>query len=514
MGQKPKKTKDIVQLEPPVDSFQRPWWREEVLTAVRRTLPNGLRVIVLQLPHLHSVSSALMVRAGPRYETQATNGLSHLVEHLLFRGTTRHPSSYSLNAAIEALGGEVNGLTQRDATTIHMTVPPQAAEAGLALLGEICTEPNMEGLDIEKEVVIEEVLDTIDANGFENDIDTLSRQVLWAGHPISMPVAGTVRQVERFTLRQCKSHFARTFVGENAVLCVAGPVDPERILAAAGPAFGKMPRGKPLADGPAPLPAIRQPITVQETDDSQVAVLLSFPAPHENDPDFSKLLLLRRVLDDGLSSRLRQAVCEQRGLAYSVSAAIDVYADAGAIDLDASCAPRKLVVTVAQMLATLKSLIEGGVEEEELARAKVRHRAELEFGLDDPSELCGWYGSSELMGVSGGYQDRLDEAMSVTRADLDRLAASIFDPSKAVLTLVGPAHPSAVAKLERLLGRPAGSTVWLNTEEVEEEPADDGIEPVEMRMLSEWSAAKVAPPAQTATVSSDDQAEQPLRVAG
>lgn len=488
-----------------------------MLTAVRRNLPNGLRVIVLQLPQLHSVASALMVRAGPRYETAATNGLSHLVEHLLFRGTERHPSSYDLNAAIEALGGEVNGLTQRDATTIHMTVPPESAEAGLALLGELCTEPQMEGLEIEKEVVIEEVLDTIDANGFENDIDTLSRQVLWDGHPISMPVAGTVERVERFTLRQCRSHFARTFVGENAVLCVAGPVDPERILAVAAEAFGSMPRGKPLAEGPAPQPRALQPIHVQETEDSQVSVLLSFPAPHENDPDFASLLLLRRILDDGLSSRLRQAVCEQRGLAYSVSAAIDVYSDAGAIDLDASCAPRKLVVTVAQMLATLKALIEGGVEDAELARAKIRHRAELEFGLDDPSELCGWYGSSALMSCRATYEDRLKQALAVTREDLDRLAARIFDPSKAVLTLVGPAHPSAVAKLERLLGRSAGSTVWLNTEEAEEAPEDEDIEPVEMKSLTEWAAAKVAPrpaPAVPQEPVEAEPASAPLRAVG
>lgn len=466
-----------------------------MLKAARRTLSNGLRVIVLQLPQLHSVASALMVRAGPRHESRRSSGLSHLVEHLLFRGTTQHPTSFALNAAIERLGGEVNGVTQRDATTIHLTVPPSSAEAGLRLLADICTSPRMEGLEIEKQVVIEEILDTIDAAGFENDLDTLSREVLWGGHPMGMPVAGTVENVRRFTLRQCKNHFARTFVAENGVLCVAGPVDEDRILAVAEETFGRMRRGRPLPDPRAAEPCARLPIQIRETEDSQVSVMLTFPAPHENDPDFAALLLLRRVLDDGLASRLRQAVCEQRGLAYSVSASIDVYGDAGAIDLDATCAPKKLVVTVAQMLSTLKALIEGGVAEDELERAKIRHRAELEFGLDDPSELCGWYGSTELMGCQASYEDRLHQALSVTVADLGRLAARIFDPSRALATLVGPAHPTAVGKLERLLGRPAGSSVWLNNQgEADEEPEQD-IEPLEMRTLTEWASAHTAVPA-------------------
>jgi len=433
---------------------------------------------------------ALMVKAGPRYETLTTNGLSHLVEHMVFRGTRRHRSSTAINAAIESLGGEVNGLTQRDATTIHLTVPPAGAEAGLSLLGEICIEPRLEGLEIEREVVIEEILDTIDAAGFENDLDTLSRQRLWTGHPLGMPVAGPVSNVEKFTARQVKAQFARTFVVENAVLVVAGPVDETRMFAAAERAFGRMPRGKALLDGPAPRVRERAPIQVIDTEGSQVSVLVSFPAPHENHPDFAALLLLRRVLDDGLSSRLRQAVCEQRGLAYSVSASVDVYGDAGAMDLDATCAPKKLVVTVAQMLSTLKLLVEEGVSEGELTRAKIRQKAELEFGLDDPGEMAAWHGSSTLMGSPSSYGERLTQAQAVKAADLDSMASSIFDPALAVLTVVGPAHPTAVAKLEHMLGRPAGSTVWLNADEASTPSKEDEVEPLEMLDLAHWAAGK------------------------
>ncbi len=432
---------------------------------LQRTLPNGLRVVVLQLPHVHSVSCALMVRAGPRYETPEQNGISHLVEHLLFRGTVTRPSSLGFHVAVEELGGEINGLTQRDATTIHLTVPPRSAEAGLALLGEVCTEPLLTGLSIERDVVIEEIMDTLDADGFDLDIDTLSRRALWQDHPMSWPVAGEVGRVERFSEADCRAHFGRTFVAENAVLVAAGRLDPEAMVTVAARAFGKMPRGARLAEVASPVPLVRPPVHVRPTDDAQVSVLLTYPAPHENHEDFAALLLLKRILDDGFASRLRQAICEQRGLAYSLAVSIDAYGDAAALDLEVSCAPRKVLNSAEQMLAVLTELVSRPIPAEELERAKTRHVAEMEFALDDPSELCGWYGASELIGCQAGLEVRLEEVLAVTPERMHALAQRMFHPDAALLTLVGPAAARDVRKLERLLDRKRGSTVWIGGEE-------------------------------------------------
>lgn len=435
-----------------------------MLNATSKTLSNGLRVVVLELPHLHSVSHHFSVRSGPRYETEAENGLSHLVEHLIFRGTIDHPSSLALNNAVEGLGGELNGLTQRDATTIHMTVPPHAAAEGLMLLGEMCSRPLLTGIDVERDVVMEELLDTLDSNGMELDSDALSRRVLWQDAGLGQPIAGTPASVESFTEAQCRARFEKTFVGANSVLCVAGPVDREEIYRTAERAFATMPRGQAMIEPSAPVPPQRAPIQVQSMDDSQVTVLLTFPAPHERDPELPALLLLKRILDDGLGARLRQAVCEQRGLAYSLSASVDLYGDAGALDIELACAPKKMVAAVEQTLATLKELQHLRVEDAELARAKVRHRAELEFALDDPSEMCGWYGAMALVGLDATYEERLAEVMRVTADEVLQLARRILDPTLAVLTLIGPAEESDVRRLELSLGREAQSTLWLGDE--------------------------------------------------
>ncbi|MBI4821327.1 MAG: insulinase family protein [Deltaproteobacteria bacterium] len=431
------------------------------LRVTRQRLDGGLRVLVLELPHLHSVTLAFMVKAGPRFETPEQNGVSHMVEHLLLRGTELHPTSFALSSAIEVLGGDINGLTQRDAMTIHMSVPGRAAEAALGILGEIVTLSKLEGLDIERKVVLEELLDTLDRRGLETDPDALSRLALWRGHPLGMPVAGTRTTVTAIDDTSCHTHADRILCAENAVLCVVGPVDPQAILRTAGQAFAELPRGTTLPSGAKPDCPINPPIQIQTTDDAQATLLFSFPAPHENDPSFVKLLLLRRLLDDGFASRLRQEVCESRGLAYSLSAGVDAYEDAAAFDVEVTCAPSNVAVTTQIILDTLWNARAAPVSAEELARITARHRSELEMALDDPDEMASWLGATELMGYSSGYEDRINEAMTVTGDELTRLAEEILRPERCLLTVVGPARRS-VRKLERLLGRAAGSTRSLS----------------------------------------------------
>ncbi|HJL40180.1 MAG TPA: pitrilysin family protein [Myxococcales bacterium LLY-WYZ-16_1] len=440
-----------------------------VLNVALRTLSNGLRIVALELPHVHSMSAALMVRTGPRFERPEENGIAHLVEHLLFRGTESHPTSVDFHAAVERVGGEVNGLTQRDATTVHITVPPRAGEVGLRLLGELCTQPTLSGLDVERDVVLEEILDAVDAEGNELDLDSLSRRVFWRGHPMSLPVAGEAELVESFTERECRAFFERSFVAENAVLAVAGPIDPEQCFAWAQAAFSHMPRGRPLDAGAPPLPLAHPRIHVQATDDAQVSALLTFAAPHENDPAFSQLLLLKRILEDGFASRLRQSVCERRGLAYSVSASIDAYQDVGAFDIEVTCSPKKLYAAVEQIWTTLDEMRATPVGEDELDRAKARHRADLDFALDDPNEICSWYGASVLVGAPVGYEAWSSGVLASTAEAVRDLAHRLFRSEDALLSLLGPVDERTVRRLERLMGRPEGTTVWLG-EESDDEP--------------------------------------------
>jgi predicted Zn-dependent peptidase len=466
---------EISELEQMVDSRDPPLDPPAVLRPVQQTLSNGLRVVFLELPHAHSASAALLVRSGPRFERPEENGLGHLVEHLLFRGTRPHPSSFDFHVAVESIGAEMNGLTQRDATTVHVTSTPDVLGRGIELLGEVCTEPTLSGLAVERDVVLEEILDTTDADGRDLDPDSISRRVLWAGHPMSQPVAGDAELVESFTERECRRFFERTFVAHNATLAIAGRARPEDAFTWAERAFGRMPSGVALPAPAAPSVSTDLPIHIQPTDDAQVAVVLTFPAPGELDPEFNRLLLLKRILDDGFASRLRQAICEQRGLAYSLSVGVDAYEDAGALDIEVTCAPRKLYAVVEQILHSLEELRETAVGDDELERAKTRHRADIAFSLDDPGELCGWYGASVLIGAPLDHATQQAAIAALSPEALRSTSAALLRPERALLTLVGPAEERTVRRLERLLGRPEDSTVWLTDDEDDsDETADAG----------------------------------------
>lgn len=426
-----------------------------MLDVRRHLLPNGLPVIVLPRPGLHSVAMAFMVRGGPRFESASENGLSHLLEHMIFRGTASYPSSYAINAAIEAIGGEVNGYTQRDVLSIHMVVPSESAEAGLTLLGELCLRPRLTGLEIERNVVIEEIRDGHDGHGRDVDIDLLSRRVLWPHHPMAQPITGSIPKVLRFTEADVRRCHQRLFSAANGVLVVAGAVDPELVEGLAARDWSSLPTGQRLAAPPPPPVRAHAPIYLQRSEESQVSLACSFAAPHENDPEFTPLLLLKRVLDDGFASRLRRALVEEGGLAYSVSASVDAYADTGVLDLEAAVSPEKLLPAVEVVLETVRQLTLEPVSPAELARAERRHRAELEFGLDDPAELASWFGSTELVDCGSSYTDRFGQGALVTPEVLLGLARRLFRPELATLTLVGPVRKAELKALAARLGREA-----------------------------------------------------------
>ncbi len=410
-------------------------------------------MIWVPLPHVHQVALFYGTLAGPRYESATSVGLSHLVEHLLFRGTHSHPSSLSFHREVESIGGEINGMTQRDAMMAHMTVVPGAEARGLELLGQVCTEPLLTGLEVEREVVVEEILDTRDADGRELDPDTLSRPRLWCGHPISRSITGNPEDVRRYTDADCRRHFERLFVAQRSVVVVAVNFDEGPARDAVVKNFGRLLPGRKPRELSPPAAAIVPPVLVQNTDDAQVSALLSCPAPHENHPQFTTLLLLRRLLDDGFSARLRQAICEERGLAYDLSVVVDAYRDVGSLDIEVSCAPDKVVTAVEEIWRTLERLVAEGLVAGELERAKHRHWAEQQFALDDPNEMAAWFATAALVDARHDFLTRMESMRRVTASDIVALAGRVFVKQRALLTVVGPVAEAEARAFDRIMAR-------------------------------------------------------------
>jgi len=420
---------------------------------VREVLPNGLRVLTARAPGLHSAMIALYVRAGSRHETAHVNGISHFLEHLFFRGSEGWPDTVAMNSAVESAGGSLNGITARDHGCYFTPIHPGEIGTGLAILGDLVRRPLLREMDVEREVILEEILDEVDAEGRDIDPDNLSKQIVFGAHPLGFKIAGTPEIVRRLSAREIRAHHARHYVGANLVLAVAGPVRPPEVLALAEEHLGALPRGRRSVDVPPPPWPAGPRFDAVTHDDAQAEFSLSFPCPPEHHPDYPVHLCIRRILDDGLSSRLPFEIVERRGLAYSLHAGIDAFADAGMTVVDGACAPAKLPRVLEEVLRVLGGVAERPVPEEELLRVQRRHRMTLAFSLDSAAELAGWYGSGEVLSAPEGFEERCRRVERVTPADMLRVARDTFRRRNTVAVVVGPARRRERAQVERLLAR-------------------------------------------------------------
>ncbi len=291
------------------------------------TLDNGLAVTTVALPHLHTAVCALFVKVGARFEATEDNGLSHFVEHMLFRGTERYPTSLALNTAVERLGSTLHAETGRDYTLFQLALEPDHVPAAIDVLGELLSRPRFSDIELERELILEEINEDYDEQGVEINADDIARGLVFEDHPLGQRIIGPRSNVERFSLADVSRHFATFYGARNANLCVAGPVEHGPVVEYAARALASMPAGT-RAEVPAAPPALKGPRLHHVRDaGSQTSLAVVFRAIPELDPTYVALVALLRVLDDGMSTRLHYTLADQKGLAYSIHAAIEPLAD-------------------------------------------------------------------------------------------------------------------------------------------------------------------------------------------
>lgn len=416
----------------------------------RDVLPNGLRIVTIETPHLHTALLSVYLRTGSRHETPANNGVSHFLEHLFFRGSEGYPDTVRMNALVEEVGGNLNGVTCRDYGYYETPLHPSHLAVGVRILGDMLTRPLLTHLDVEKKIILEEMLDEVDENGRDIDVDNLSKVALFGDHPLSMKIAGTPQTVSAMTLEQIRAHYEQNYVTGNMVVTVAGRVKREEVVALVSDAFARLPKGPANTEIPAVLRDGSPALFYTSHEESQTAFRLSFPGVPEQHPDFPALLLLRRVLDDGLSSRLPYRIVEQKGLAYTVQAQMDAYDDVGLFEIDGACAPDKAGEVLEEVLDVIGEIGSRGATEEEIARAKRRQKIFLEFAHDSPGELAAWFGMTEIFRAPETFADRIAATEKVDMDVLRRVTKQYLDPNRLTVVAVGP--KKGRRPLERVVG--------------------------------------------------------------
>ncbi len=415
-------------------------------------LPNGLRVCTVEVPHLHSAAVALYVRAGSRYESARDNGLSHFVEHMLFRGSERFRDSLALNSVIEDRCGMLNGETGRDYSLYQLSLHPGDVGGALEILGDLFAAPRFTDIDLERAIVLEEILDDFDERGRRINSDDLSRETAWPGHPLGFSITGPESNIRRFTRADVVRHFRRFYGAKNMVLCVAGPLKRGQVLAQARRGFGALMPGRRVEPVPAPHGVPGPRLRTVSTDSSQAEVQVLFQALPDRDRAYTALVALMRILDDGMSTRLHYRVCDQKGLAYHVNAGLDPLYDTALMEISAACAPAKLPALVQEIVTILREFRTQLVSDHELDKCKRRYARDLEAGYDDVDGLCSWFGGTWLFfpRVRTPAQ-RYARMAAVTARQIRQVAQRVLRPERLVAVAVGSLDRGLNRRVERIL---------------------------------------------------------------
>ncbi len=412
------------------------------------TLANGLKVVVAPQPSLHRAHVALYVRVGSRFESAKENGLSHFLEHMLYRGTPRLPRAHDVNLAFESLGGYLYAATQVDFGVFSVTLPAETLEKTTALFADVMMEPTFTDIELEKEIVCEEILEDLDDEGRQVDADNLSRELIYPDHPLGFTITGDEERVRSFDRTMLKAHHARHYSAANSVLVFSGAIDPVHALDLADKTFSPMPRGQRVTS-PAPVHTQKGPrFELVENVSSQTELRVCFRAVADGSEHRAAMDMLMRILDDGMSTRLYHRVCDDKGLCYDTSASYDGYSDDGVLDFAASVQHTRAATVTQEILGLLQDLARTGPTEDELEKARRRHRWDMRAMFDSPEDLGGFYATGILFDRFETAEERIAKNTAVTREEIRALAALLAHPDRLNVLAVGLLEDGEDRRLE------------------------------------------------------------------
>lgn len=415
------------------------------------TLENGLLVVTFPMPWLHEVGVTLFVRAGSRFERPEEAGIAHFLEHMLFKGTASIPDATRLHARLEAMAADMNAATGQESNAYWLSLPPEGLEEGFLTFCEIFTQPVFQGLETERRVILAEMREDFNDLGEQINATVLGAERLWPGHPLARPVLGAVATLEGIDRPALAAYLARLYTGCNMALAWCGPIEPATALRLSRQALGGLPVGTPAPlDAPPPMPPGPHWVAVNDQT-SQFTLSLFFRTVGYRDADLPKVGALRRLLDDGFSSRLQATVREREGLVYDIWATYTGYYETGSLEIGATVSPEHLLEVVDALLREIRLLCREPPDAEEWARVVTRWRASLTGTLDRPAELTERYVADQLCDCLETLEENWRQVRALQPEQLPAFARSLLTPANLALVLVGPRAKEVVHDLKERL---------------------------------------------------------------
>ncbi len=402
-------------------------------------LNNGLRIILLPKNDAESVTLLTMIKTGSLYENKKNNGISHFLEHMLFKGTKKRPSPLEISQAIEGVGGLTNAFTSKEYTGYYIQIYKDHFEKALDIISDIYQNSLFDEQEIEneKKVIIEEI-------NMYNDLpqhyaNILFESLLYGDQPAGWNIAGTKDNIVRFVKNDFLDYINNHYSALNTIVCVAGNFNIDDAKTKIKHFFGSIKKFKPKSKTKTKEKQNKPQIILHYKETDQAHIYLGFKAYNIFNEKKRTLALLSTILGGNMSSRLWQKIREEMGAAYYISSSTDFYSDHGHFSVNAGLNINLAEKAIQTILNEFTFSLEKNLREEEISKAKEFIKGTLILHLEDSFNLANFYTSQELiLNKIITPKETIKKIEKITKDDIIKTAREVFNPKKLNLAIIGP----------------------------------------------------------------------------
>jgi predicted Zn-dependent peptidase len=413
-------------------------------------LKNGLRILTIPVVGTQTAAVMLMVGVGGRYETEKQAGLSHFIEHMLFKGTAKRPTAQLISGEMDSIGGEFNAFTAADKTAYYAKVDSRHVSKVLDVIADIFLNSKLEQVEIDRErgPILQEL------SMYEDEprriVGVEFEKMLYPGQPLGRELVGYKHTINAFVRKDFVAYMKKYYTADETVICVAGKFDEKKIIKQIQEHFAAMNAGKKAAFKKVTEKQLKPEVHIKFKKTDQTHLILGTRAYHQNHKDRYVLSLLSIILGGNMSSRMFIEIRERKGLAYSVHTSVDTYQDCGYLGTQAGVEHKNLEETIETILKEYRKIASEEVSKEELQKAKDYVKGRAVMGFEASDDVAMFFIDQEL------HKEKImtpkevfAKIDAVTASDILRVSKDIFQNNKLNLAVVGP-HKNSKA-LEKIL---------------------------------------------------------------
>jgi len=403
-------------------------------------LKNNLQVILTSQKETKAVTVLVLVGVGSRYESKNIAGISHFLEHMMFKGTKKRPDTLAISKELDRVGAEFNASTSKDNTNYYIKINAEHLELALDMLSDMILNSKFEEQEIEREkgTIIEEI------NMYEDNpligLGFLLEEVVFKGNTLSKDEGGTKKSVRGTTRNKMVNFKNKHYFSENMVISVAGNFKQDKIKKLISKYFSNNNKSiEKIKFDKFKSKQVKPQINLKYKKTEQVHLAFGFLGPSYTDKNFIATNILSVILGGSMSSRLFINIRERHGLCYHIGSGLSTYQDIGNLNIRAGLDKDRIMQAIELILNELRKIKSKGITKEELNKAKEYIKGKMILHLEDSSSVADWYARQQLLvGTTKTPEQKIAEIMKVTKADVNKVAKKMFQTKNINLALIGP----------------------------------------------------------------------------